>query len=105
MSEATYAISDNVDKSRFEIDLGDGSYAIAEYRLGHGRIAFTHTEVPQAYGGRGIATALIRFALQSARERGLKVAPICPFVAAYITAHENEQDLLDPIWKEKLGLA
>lgn len=99
-----YAVSNNVEKSRFEVDLGDGSFAIAEYRLGGGRIAFTHTEVPPAYGGRGVATTLIRFALDWARERGLKVAPICPFVAAYITAHKEEQDLLDPVWRAKLGL-
>lgn len=100
-----YTVSDNIDKSRFEVDLGDGIFAFAEYRLGNGRIAFTHTEVPPAYEGRGIATELIRFALQFARDRGLKVAPICPFVAAYFKAHAEEQDLLDPVWKAKLGLA
>jgi predicted GNAT family acetyltransferase len=99
-----YGISNNVEKHRFEADLGDGSFAIAEYRLGEGRIAFTHTEVPAAHGGKGVATALIRFALNWARERGLKVAPICPFVAAYLKSHAEEQDLLDPAWREKLGI-
>jgi predicted GNAT family acetyltransferase len=101
----TYAIRDNVEKQRFEADVGDGSLAIAEYRIGDGRIAFTHTEVPHAHGGRGIGTALIRFALNWARNRGLKVAPICPFVAAFIKAHVEEQDLLDPAWRAELGLA
>jgi predicted GNAT family acetyltransferase len=100
-----FAISDNVGKSRFEADLGDGSFAIAEYRLGEVRIALTHTEVPPAHGDQGIGTALVRFALKWARERGLKVAPICPFVAAYIKAHPDEQELLDPAWRGKLGLA
>ena len=99
------AIRNNVEKSRFEADLGDGSLAIAEYRLSNERIAFTHTEVPPAHSGQGIATALVRFALSWARERGLKVAPICPFVAAYIKAHPEEQDLLDDAWREKLGVA
>ena len=100
-----HPISDNVKKSRFEADLGDGSFAIAEYRLSDGKIAFTHTEVPASHAGRGIATALVRFALNSARDRGLKVAPICPFVAAYFKAHAEEEDLLDSVWREKLGLA
>ena len=100
----TYAIRDNVGKHRFEADLGDGSIAIAEYNLLHGKIVFTHTEVPPAHEGQGIGTALIRFALASARERGLKVIPICPFFAAYIKKHAEEQDLLDPGFRKSLGL-
>lgn len=99
-----YAIRDNVEKHRFEADLGDGSFAIAEYNLLHGKIVFTHTEVPPEHEGQGIGSALIRFALASARERGLKVIPICPFFAAYIKKHAEEQDLLDPGFRRPLGL-
>src|SRR5215471_9516621 len=91
----TYAITNNVEKHRFEADLGDGSLALAEYRLRDGKIAFTHTETPSAHEGQGIGSALIRFALAFARERGLKVVPICPFVTAYIRRHPEDQDLLD----------
>lgn len=100
-----YAIRDNVEKHRFETDLGDGSFAVAEYNLLHGKIVFTHTEVPPAHEGQGIGSALIRFALASARERGLEVIPICPFFAAYIKKHGEEQDLLDPAYRKALGLA
>jgi predicted GNAT family acetyltransferase len=100
-----FAIRDNFEKHRFEADLGDGSIAIAEYTLSAGKIMFTHTEVPEAHEGQGIGSALIRFALHSARERGLKVIPICPFFAAYIRNHPGEQDLLDPAWRIKLGLS
>lgn len=98
------AIRDNVEKHRFEADLGDGSIAIAEYNLLHGKIVFTHTEVPPAHEGQGIGSALIRFALSSARDRGLKVIPICPFFAAYIKKHVEERDLLDPAFRKPLGL-
>jgi uncharacterized protein len=99
-----FAITDNPAKHRFEADLGDGSFAIAEYKLVPGEIVFTHTHVPPAHEGQGIGSALIRFALASARDRGLKVVPICPFFAAYIRKHAEEQDLLDPAHREKLGL-
>lgn len=99
-----YPIRDNVDKHRFEIGLGDGSLAIADYELQDGKIVFTHTEVPVAHEGKGIGTALIRFALASARERGLKVIPVCPFFRSYILKHVEVQDLLDPAWRERLGL-
>jgi predicted GNAT family acetyltransferase len=101
---ANYAIRDNLEKSRFEADLGDGSFGIAEYKLGHGKIVFTHTEVPPAHEGQGVGSALIRYALKSARERRLKVIPVCPFFADYIRKHAEEQDLLDPAYHERPGL-
>ena len=97
-------VRDNPERHRFEIDLGDGTFAIAEYTLRPGKILFTHTEVPEAHGGKGFGTTLIRFALDAARERGLKVIPICPFFAAYMQKHGEVQDLLDPHWRKKLGL-
>jgi predicted GNAT family acetyltransferase len=98
-----YAIRDNLEKTRFEADLGDGSFGVAEYKLIHGKIVFTHTAVPPAHEGQGIGTSLIRFALKFARERGLKVIPLCPFFADYIKKHAEEQDLLDPAYRKALG--
>jgi hypothetical protein len=97
-------VRDNPDRHRFEIDLGDGTFAIAEYRLHPDHITFTHTAVPPEHGGQGLGTKLIRFALASARERGLKVIPLCPFFAAYIRNHPEEHDLVAAASREKLGL-
>ncbi|MFC3432111.1 MULTISPECIES: GNAT family N-acetyltransferase [Sphingobium] len=41
-----------------------------------------------------MGSRLISAALQDAREQGLKVIPLCEFVAAYIERHPEEQDLL-----------
>ena len=97
-------VRDNPERHRFEIDLGDGTFAIAEYTLRPGKIMFTHTEVPEAHEGKGIGKTLIRFALDAARDRGLKVIPICPFFAGYMQKHGEVQDLLDPAWRKKFGL-
>ena len=97
-------VRDNPERHRFEINLGDGSFAIAEYTLPAGKIMFTHTEVPEAHEGQGLGTKLIRFALDAARERGLKVIPICPFFAAYMQEHAEVQDLLDTAWRKRFGL-
>ena len=98
------AVRDNPERHRFEIDLGDGSYAFADYNLLTGKIMFTHTEVPEEHEGKGLGTALIRAGLESARARGLKVIPICPFFASYIQSHPEEQDLLDSAWRIRFGL-
>ena len=105
MSSNDLDIRDNAEKHRFEADLGDGSMAIAEYTLPKGKIVFTHTEVPAKHEGKGIGSALIRFALAAARERRLKVIPICPFFAAYMKKHVEAQDLLDPSYRSVLGLS
>src|SRR3954464_11244122 len=72
----SYAIRDNVDKHRFEADLGDGSLAIAEYLIRDRKILFTHTQVPPAHEGRGVGTALIRFAY---KRPGIAVYGWCRF--------------------------
>jgi predicted GNAT family acetyltransferase len=86
-------VRNNAAEHRYELAV-DGQMAIAEYRLRPGRISFTHTEVPDALGGRGIGKRLVKAALDDARAQGLKVVPICPFVKHYIETHPEEQDLL-----------
>jgi predicted GNAT family acetyltransferase len=98
-----FTVRDNQSRHRFEIDLGD-STAIAVYKLLPDKIVFIHTEVPAKHEGEGVGTALIQAGLASARERGLKVIPICPFFAAYIKEHEEEQDLLDGPSRKRLGI-
>ncbi len=99
----SWTVTDNREKNRFEIDLG-GETAIAEYLLPAGTIIFSHTEVPEGHEGQGIGKALIRAGLASARERGLKVVPLCPFFAAYMKKNAAEHDLLDPAWRTRFGL-
>lgn len=86
-------VSNNRDENRYELEV-DGRLAIAEYRLRPGRITLTHTEVPEALGGRGIGKTLVKAALDDARRQGLKVVPVCPFVKHYIDTHPEERDLL-----------
>lgn len=78
---------------------------VADYNLRHGKIIFTHTQVPPVHERQGIGSALVRSALAAARERGLQVGPICPFFADYIRIHEAEQDLLDPAYRQVLSLS
>ena len=103
MSE-TMQVRDNAERKRFEIDLGDGTFAFADYNLITGKIMFTHTEVPPAHEGKGVGTALIKAGLASARERGLKVIPTCPFFASYMKRHSETHDLLDDHYRKVLGL-
>ncbi|WEK44349.1 MAG: GNAT family N-acetyltransferase [Candidatus Sphingomonas colombiensis] len=86
-------VRDNKAEQEFELDV-DGHRALAAYQLEGNRIVFTHTLVPKPLEGRGVASRLIRAALDSARDQGLKVVPQCPFVRAYIQRHDAYRDLL-----------
>jgi predicted GNAT family acetyltransferase len=83
----------NQAAQRFEAGTDEG-LAMAVYRPGAGVITFTHTEVPEALEGRGIGSRLARTALDYARAEGLKVRPLCPFIAGYIQRHPEYQDLV-----------
>jgi hypothetical protein len=87
------AIHDNVELDRFELDFEEGT-AVAYYRLIPDAVIFVHTLTPEALRGRGVATQLIRGALDWARARGLKVVAECSFVADFIARHPDYADLL-----------
>ena len=90
----TYDIRHNEAESQFETTV-DGHLALAAYDLEEpNRIVFTHTEVPEALAGRGLAGEIAKFGLDHARQQKLTVVPQCAYVAAYIKRHPEYQDLL-----------
>ncbi len=79
-------IENNLDATRFEV-LVNGKLAQLDYRVEQDTIFLLYVEVPAAEEGQGIAGSLAKTALEFARERGLKVVPQCPFIAAYMRKH------------------
>lgn len=49
-----------------------------------------HTEVGEAYSGRGFAKLLLEKLVGLAREKGLKVVPLCPYVHAQFKRHPDD---------------
>jgi uncharacterized protein len=90
----TFDIRNNEEKAQFETTV-DGHVAVTAYELEDpDRIVFTHTEVPEALAGRGIAGEIVKFGLDHAREKKLTVVPQCSYVASYIKRHPEYEDLL-----------
>lgn len=87
-------VTDHPERYRFELPVGGGGVAVASYELSPGVIAITHVIVPAHAEGQGVGSKLTAHALDTARERGLKVVPTCSFVAAYIERHPKRADLL-----------
>jgi predicted GNAT family acetyltransferase len=64
--------------------------AFAAYIPREGLVVFTHTETDPSFEGQGVASQLVRRALDDVRARGLHVQAQCPFVSAYIAKHADE---------------
>lgn len=59
------------------------------------RAIFTHTEIGEAFGGRGLATRLIAGALADVARRDLPVEARCAFVAGYLAKNPDAARLAD----------
>jgi predicted GNAT family acetyltransferase len=86
-------VHDNKAQSRFELNV-EGAIAFANYRLAPSTVVITHTETPRALRGRGIASALVKGALELIRADGLKVVAGCGFVVDYLQKHPEFSDLV-----------
>ena len=89
----TVAVTHNAARQRFETTV-DGQLCVADYQLRGNVIWMTHTGVPTAVGGRGIAAELVRVALEWAEEKGYTVEPSCSYVEVYMRRHPETQKLL-----------
>ena len=83
------------ERRRFTIALDDAVVGFAEYVHKGGRYYFAHTEIDPEFGGRGLGTILIQGAMDAMRAEDARIAPLCPFVAAWIVDHPDYDDLVD----------
>lgn len=89
------------ERDRYELVDGEQVVGHTDYRelSTDGAVThrdFLHTEVDDAYGGRGLASVLVRFALDDVRASGLRIVPHCPYVAGWLRTHEGRfDDLVD----------
>lgn len=89
-----YAITNNEQQQRFETVV-DNETAFLEYRFYKKDIALMHTLVPGPLEGRGIASALAKYAFDYAKQHNLPVMVYCPFVAAFLKRHPEYNEQVD----------
>lgn len=80
----TISVLHQPDKQRFVTEL-DGQESVLEYRLLPDQgIDFTHTFVPVALRGHGIAEKLVRTGLDWARQQGFEITSSCWYVSRFL---------------------
>jgi uncharacterized protein len=87
-------VRDNPAQSRYELFVDDQLVGLATYVLDGETMTIPHTEVQPRFEGQGLGARLARFALDDVRERGLRLAPSCSFIAAFVKRHPDYQDLV-----------
>ncbi len=82
-----------VTEGHFEL-ARDGHLATLRYTVAGKVLALIHTEIPESLRSSGVASILVKTALDWARQNGMKVDVVCPFVAAYLERHPEYSELM-----------
>ncbi len=87
MGAPDVVISDQPEVHRFEARRRGELVGFLDYRwVGHRRVLL-HTEVPPAFEGQGIGSALARHVLDLARSGEERVSIKCPYLRTFIERH------------------
>ncbi|MFD7997964.1 GNAT family N-acetyltransferase [Streptomyces mirabilis] len=89
-------------KHRYEIVVDGQTAGLTAYRDRDGQRVFYHTEINDAFAGRGLASLLVQQALTDARASGKRIVPVCPYVAKFLKKHDEFADMTDPVTPEVL---
>ncbi len=78
----------------FYVKFPDGSKAFLGYKVEGDKMFLLETYTPPQHRGKGVAKLLIDKALELARERGLKVVPICSYSIYYFLKNPELRNML-----------
>lgn len=82
-------------RERYEI-LVDGTLAGFTHYMPHeGSLVFDHTLIKENFSGRGLASVLVRGALDDVRATGVRIVPLCEYIAGWLPKHPDYEDLVD----------
>lgn len=88
-------ISETPDKGMVFINEGEKNLAEMTWvKGGDGYIIVDHTMVDDSLKGQGVGRKLLNHIVELARDRNLKIMPLCPFVVATFKKVNEIRDVL-----------
>ena len=95
MSDLNIVLEEEGRRGRYAWQTPDGSMAQLTFTTGDDRsMIVDHTFVPPRFREHGIALKLVERAVADARSSGVKILPLCPYVAAQFRRHPEWADVL-----------
>lgn len=86
---------DNGNKGSFYIEVAGEMLAEMTYVwAGNNKFIIDHTEVDPKLEGKGIGKQLVQKAVEFAREKKVKIMPLCPFAKRVFDKVADYQDVL-----------
>ncbi|WP_145997069.1 GNAT family N-acetyltransferase [Halobacillus sp. Marseille-P3879] len=82
------------EKGRFYIIKENQTIAELIFEEEGSDMIITHTEVNPEDQGEGLATELVEYAVQYARENDVKIKPVCAFAEKVLSNDPKHQDVL-----------
>ncbi len=96
MEIVNITVRDNPEQHRYEAVVDETVAGLIQYRDRHdGARVFLHTQTSPDFGGKGVASVLVRRALELERQRERMVVPVCPFVSAFLERHPDYKDVTE----------
>ncbi|MFE9695055.1 GNAT family N-acetyltransferase [Micromonospora sp. NPDC005806] len=89
-------ITDNSELGIYEAAIGGRTAAGLVYSKVGSRVVLMATSVFPEFRGKGVAARLIGGVLDELRMQGKTATVTCPFGAAFVNAHPEYADVLDP---------
>ena len=87
------SVQHDAGRQRFHLRL-EGHEAELAYHLREGVLVIDHTGVPEAIGGRGVASRLVQAAFEYARGQGWRVIPACSYAQVWVSRHPDYAGLV-----------
>lgn len=88
-AESRFVLRDTEHKPAQEI----GEEAFVDVTVGDARHrVMYHTVVSEDYGGQGLASTLVRAAIDASIADGFLIVPVCSYVKAWVTRHPEYAD-------------
>ncbi|MDB5008004.1 MAG: hypothetical protein JWQ84_1954 [Mucilaginibacter sp.] len=79
----------------FFMEDNGGEIAVMHYIFsGPGKMIIDHTEVNEAYEGKGLGRQLVKAGVEYAREHHMKILPLCPYAKKVMDSTPAFADVL-----------
>ncbi|MEL6277635.1 MAG: GNAT family N-acetyltransferase [Pseudomonadota bacterium] len=96
MADITITLEESETKGRYVAQVAgfDEPAELTFSRAGETMIIVDHTGVPDSLRGQGVGAALAAKVVADARDKGLRIMPLCPFFKAQAQRHPEWSDVV-----------